>query len=175
MTYIIAQILGFVVTVLNIAGYQFKKKWHILANSALANFVCAANYFLLGGALSATAICIVGGAQSVLSAHHAYKCTLAKIPEKIIFLCAYLACGIWQYNSYIDLLPALGSLFFMVAAFQKDAQKLRIYLLFNAMLWLAYSLIIGSTAVFAYILALVSNVIGLYRFRKKKTSAEVNA
>jgi hypothetical protein len=175
MTYIIAQILGLIVTLLNIVMYQVKRKWHILAIAALGNFVNAANFFFLGGALSAAIISIVGGVQSVLAAHHAYNAKTASNTEKVIFLCAYLACGIWQYNTYIDLLPALGSLFFMIAAFQKEAQKIRIYQLFNSLLWLSYSLILASTAAFAQMFSLVSIIIGLYRFRHKKTDAEVTA
>ena len=175
MTYIIAQILGLIVTLLNIIMYQVKRKWHILGIATISSFVTTANFFFLGGAISAAVISFVGGVQSALATHHAYNAKTATNTEKVIFLLAYLACGIWQFNTYIDLLPAFGSLFFMMAAFQKDAQKIRIYQLFNAILWLTYSLIVGSTAAFAQMFSLVSIIIGLYRFRQKKSDTEVNA
>ena len=76
--------------------------------------------------------------------------------------------GFMGFNQALDLLPIVASVFNMLAVFQKDEQKTRILILFNASIFCLYYIIIGSTSLLAELLAVITTVIGLIKYRKSK-------
>ena len=67
----------------------------------------------------------------------------------------------------LDLLPIISSVFNMLAVFQRDEQKTRFLVLCNASLFCAYYIIIGSTSLLAELLAAVTSLAALIKYRKK--------
>ena len=70
----------------------------------------------------------------------------------VILLCAVVAAGSVGFHSWLDILPIIGAIFNMLAAFQRDEQKTRYLVLCNASIFCTYYIIIGSTSLLAELL-----------------------
>ena len=103
----------------------------------------------------------------LLSYWHVQKDKPVTTTENIIFLLLYVGLGFIGFNRALDLLPIVGSVFNMLAVFQKDEQKTRYLVLCNASIFCAYYIIIGSTSLLAELMAVITTVIALVKYRKK--------
>lgn len=168
MTYYIGQVVGILVTIGAIINLQLKNKKHMFILSIVVNLLSALNIYLLGGAASGAIICVVAVFQLFVSLWHDKKNTEAKLPEKIIFLVLYVAGGLAGYESPIDVLSIVAAVLYMFAMFQKKEQNIRFFLLGNMTCWTVYHAVLGSTAIFAQIAGIISSLIAIYRYRKKK-------
>lgn len=164
---IIAQILGIIVTLLCIFLTQLKRKWQILLVSFIANFLNIVMFFLLNGITSAVMVSVTATLQCAINGYLSYKNKESSVLQKIIFMFLYIISGALQFNVFLDILPIIASLLFMLAVFQKTEQKMRLFYAGNAVLWIVYDAIIGTTAVFAQIFSLISICIALFRYRKR--------
>ena len=175
LSYIIAQACGILATLCCFAMPLFKKKWQMLLITVGSNLFFVLNLLLLGlhetGDLFANATAmIVNGVslvQVLLSYYHVRKDTPVTTPENILFLILYVALGFMGFNRALDLLPIVGSVFNMLAVFQKDEQKTRYLVLCNASIFCAYYIILGSTSLLAELMAVITTVIALIKYRKK--------
>ncbi len=168
MQYIIAQVLGVVVAVICIVSAQMKHKWQMMLFSASANLLNGLSFFFLGGAWTAAVLCWVAVVQTLLFAYKAYVDKPITVFEKLVFLGAFLAIGIINYNTFKDALPCLGGVLFVLGTFCKKEQKIRTVNVFSNSVWIVYDIIVGSTAIIAQVLSLVSNLVALYRYRSKE-------
>lgn len=167
-SYYIGQAVGVLVTIGAIINLQLKNKKHMFVLSIVVNLLSALNIYLLGGAASGAIICVVAVFQLFFSLWHDKKQTDAKLPEKIIFLILYVAGGLVGYESPIDVLSIVAAMLYMFAMFQKKEQNIRLFLLGNMTCWTVYHAVLGSTAIFAQIAGIISSLIAMYRYRKKK-------
>lgn len=172
--YIIAQIFGILATLCCFAMPLFKKKWQMLVILEFGNLFFILNLLLLGAHegnlfLNASAMIVNGVSfvQGILSYLHVQKQTPVTTAENIIFLILYVGLGALGFNRALDLLPIIASVFNMLAVFQKDEQKTRYLVLINASIFCTYFILIGSTSLFAELMAIISTVIGLIKYRKK--------
>lgn len=164
---VIAQILGYIITFICIFNSQLKKKWQMLVSSLIANFLNIPMFFILNGVTSAVAISVVACAQCGINAVLDYHGKQPSLRQKIIFTILYFVGGMLQYKTALDLFPVAGSMLFMCGGFQKNAQRMRVFGMLNALVWIIYDCIIGTTAVFAQLFSLISVIIALYRYREK--------
>ena len=175
LTYLIAQAFGIFATLCCFAMPLFKRKWQMLLVNVAGNLFFILNLLLLGlhetGDLFANATAMIVNAvsliQVLLSYYHVQKGTPVTVPENILFLLLYVGMGFVGFNRALDLLPIIASVFNMLAVFQKDEQKTRILVLCNASIFCAYYIIIGSTSLLAELMAVVTTVIALIKYRKK--------
>ena len=172
--YLIAQAFGIFATLCCFAMPLFKRKWQMLLINIGGNLFFILNLLLLGlhnGDMMANAtamiVNVVSLAQVLLSYWHVRKDTPVTTLENIIFLVLYVGMGFIGFQRILDFLPIIASVFNMLAVFQKDEQKTRYLVLFNASIFCAYYIIIGSTSLLAELLAVITTVIGLIRYRKK--------
>ena len=86
----------------------------------------------------------------------------------LLFLVLYIGCGLLGFRRAIDVLPIVGAVFNMLATFQRDEQKTRVLIFFNAGTYFSYYLALGATSMFAELLAAITALIGLVKYRKKK-------
>ena len=103
----------------------------------------------------------------LISYRHVQKGTPVTTAENIVFLVLYVGMGFVGFQRALDFLPIIASVFNMLAVFQRDEQKTRILVLFNASIFCLYYIIIGSTSLLAELLAVITTVVGLIRYRKK--------
>ena len=113
-------------------------------------------------------ICLIAIVQIIASYIHDKKGTVVPLLEKIIFLVLYIAGGLVGLTGPKEILPIIAAVFYMFAMFQKDPQKIRYILLGNMSSWVIYLLFPFNTSIFAQIAGIISSLIGIYRYRKKK-------
>ena len=175
LTYLIAQAFGIFATLCCFAMPLFKRKWQMLMVNIGGNLFFILNLLLLGlhetGDLFANAtamiVNVVSLVQVLISYYHVKKGTPVTTVENILFLLLYVGMGFMGYNRILDLLPIVASVFNMLAVFQKDEQKTRYLVLFNASIFCLYYIILRSTSMFAELLAVITTVIALVKYRKK--------
>lgn len=169
MAYYIGQALGLVVALCSFIGPFWRKKWQMLVNSALANFLVAINFFLLGEVGSGIYLNLVAIVQICFSLWHVKNNTKVTTVENILFLIVYIACGIMGYKSFLDILPIMGAVIFMFGVFQKDEQKTRLLNLCNAVAWIIYDMAIGSSAALGQLVTIVTTLVAFCSYRKVAT------
>ena len=167
MFYYIGQGMGILATICCFIMPLFKKKWHMLICTAIANVFFALNLLFIGQVSSAIIINIVAVVQTLVSLWHVKRESRVTLPENIIFLVLYVVCGSLGFKSALDILPIVGAVFNMLATFQRDEQKTRVLVLLNASTFFGYYLAAGSTNMLAELLAIVTTVIAMIKYRKK--------
>ena len=165
MAYYIGQALGIVATVCCFALPLFKKKWQMLLVSATSNLFFALNLILIGDVGSAIIVNLLAIVQTLLSLWHVQKDKPVTVAENIIFLIGYIICGSFGFRRALDVLPIVGAVFNMLSVFQRDEQKTRILILLNASTFFIYYIVVGSTNLFAELLAIITTVIAMIRYR----------
>lgn len=179
MAYMIGQIFGLLSTVCTIILPFFKKKWQLLATNIAVNLLICFNMLLIGQFGSAAFLCLVAVVQSIVSMNHSTKGTKAGLGETILFTVLYVGAGaigiitapgfVWALNTQnlIELMPIVGALLLMISVFAPDEQTTRKWLLGNALIWTAYTAIVGSTAFFTDLVCVFSTSTALWKYRKK--------
>ena len=175
LNYIIAQAFGILATLCCFAMPLFKKKWQMLLVNVASNLFFILNLLFLGyhetGSFFANATAMIVNtvslAQVLISYWHVKKNSPVTTAENIIFLLLYVGMGFIGFNRALDLLPIAGSVFNMLAVFQKDEQKTRYLVLCNASIFCCYYIILGSTSLLAELMAVITTVIALIKYRKK--------
>lgn len=174
LIYLLAQGSGIFATLCCFAMPLFKKKWQMLLVNVASNLFFILNLLLLGaheGNLFANSTAMIVNwvslVQVLISYWHVQKEKPVTTTENIIFLLLYVGLGFIGFNRALDFLPIVASVFNMLAVFQKDEQKTRLLVLCNASIFCTYYIIIGSTSLLAELMAVITTVIGLIKYRKK--------
>ena len=167
MAYYIGQFFGILATLFCFIVPFFKHKWQMLVAANISNLFLILNLLFLGQVSSAMFINVVSTIQTFLSLWHVVKEKQVTIPEQVLFLILYFACGLLGFRSAIDILPMIGVVFYMFAAFQRDEQKTRLLTILNASVYFFYFLTIGSTSIFVEVVAIITNGLAMYKYRKK--------
>ena len=163
-----SDIIGYIATLMFIISFQLPKRKYILSAQAVTNFLGAVNVLLLAGLNSAVLLNLLGALHIVVIIEHCIHNKESSKKEKIIFFILYLVAGLLGFKKLLDLIPLIGTLFFMGGVFQTKEQNIRIFNLVNILIYLVYYAIIGSTLIFAQIFATCSVLISLFRYRNKK-------
>ena len=156
MAYYIGQGIGIVASVLCVILPLFKEKWKMLVCSGISALCFGLNLILIGETGTGVIISLVCVLQNIVALWHVKKDIPVSKTENGIFLILYVCCGAAGYRKAIDVFPVLASVFNMLAAFQPDVQKTRVFLLLNAVSFCIYYGTVGSTAVIAEIFAVFS-------------------
>ena len=167
MKYYIGQAFGLLCTLCCLILPLPKKKLHMLIINAVNNASVVINILLLTGFSSAIMVCAVAVVQSLVAIVHLKKDTSISRGENLLFLVLYVGCGFLGFHTLLDALPIVGAVFNMLATFQRDEQRTRWLLLFNAATFAIYYAIIGSTALLAVLCTIASSILGLVRNRKQ--------
>lgn len=174
LLYFVAQAFGIFATLSCFAMPLFKKKWQMLLVTVAGNLFFILNLLLLGahsgdwlGNATAMIVNLVSLVQVLISYRHVQTGTPVTKTENLIFLALYVGMGFIGFNRALDFLPIIASVFNMLAVFQKDEQKTRYLVLCNASIFCTYYIIIGSTSLLAELMAVITTVIALIKYRKK--------
>lgn len=166
MTYVIAQICGVLASACSL-GPLLKKKQQMLAVSLLANVLVAVNLMLLDKFGSAVFLNFAAVLQILLSMWHVAKEKPVKPAENIVFMIIFIGCGIFGFKEALDILPLIGAILFVIAIFERDEQKTRLISIGNALIYMIYYLLVGSTSALAQAISVTINSVALYAYRKK--------
>jgi hypothetical protein len=117
--------------------------------------------------------------QSVVSMVHYFRDTPVKGWENVLFFILYVGLGfvglvtapgfVFGINvqNLIELMPIVGAVLMMLSVFARGEQTTRKFLLSNALVWTVYTAIVGSTAFFTDLVAVISTSTALYKYRKR--------
>ena len=187
--YILGQVCGIIGTIITIIQPQFRKKEQILLCCILVNGMSALNYALIGQTGSAVSLCAIAMVQAMISIVHERRHTEVYKWETILFFFLYMGAGfygmitsngfVWSINRHnlLELLPIIGALLLMLSVFAKGEQKTRGFLFLNGAVWAIYTAIIGATAFFTAVAAMVSSATAMWKYRAgaKQTDAPVRS
>ena len=168
MPYYLGQAFGLLATVLCFVMPLFSKKKHILLATGLVNVFFALNLLLIrafGAGLIMNCVAVI---QTIVSFRHLKRKTAVTTAENIVFFLLYVGLGSLGFRGWLDVLPIVAAVFNMLAIFQPDEQKTRMLIFLNAGTYFMYYLALGAASMFAELLAAVTAVIGMIRYRIKK-------
>ncbi len=167
--YILGQAIGLLATLSCLLLPLWKKKWQMLLCNAVGNFLFGVNLLLIGEPRSLL-IYAVAVIQSLVVLWCCQKEKRIHKAVNVLFLALYVLGGALGYALPVDLLPIVGSVFNMLATFQRDEQKTRWLLLVNTSVFFVYYILVGSSSVLATVVTMVSTILALWRY---KTPREV--
>ena len=175
--YYIGQICGLIGTAITVIQPQLRRKVHILICTILVNGLNALNFLLIGQTGASVFLCLVAVAQAAVAIVHDRRQTGVGLAENILFFVLYTGFGFYGIMltpgglclaNALELLPVVGAWMLMLSVFAKTEQKTRLFLLFNGAAWSVYTAVIGATAFFTAVIAMVSSGIALWKYRGKK-------
>ncbi len=172
MAFLIAQVIGLVISGLTLVVQQFKKMTRILVVECLMNGLAALQYFLLDG---------MSGAWVSLIASVKILCMLicAKIDSRNskrisnvlfgVFTAINVTVGVLNIHAWFDAFPVIGCLVGAAAVLQSKAGNYRILRVTNAVVWIVYCVCAQAyTMILMQILCIISAVTAIIRLDIKK-------
>lgn len=168
MNEILGQIIGILALIVTIVCYQFNTQKKILISQIAASCLFILNLALLG-AISG-ALLNVHGICRALVYYQKEKHKWARSPLWVIFfILAAVGITVATYQSWVDILPLIGTVFTTIALSMTDAAKIRLLTLPSPPCWLTYHLLngnIGGTLNEVFVIG--SIVVGMLRLDRKK-------
>lgn len=176
------QVCGLIATLLCFIMPLFKKKWQILTANGFINVFFALNLLFIHEIGSGIVMNCVAIVQTLVAFWHLFKKTKTSMAENIVFLLLNVGFAAAlllsrhlkgeEITLWLELLPLIAAAFNTLAIFQPDEQKTRVLIFFNASIYFSYYCVLGATSMFAELLAAITAVIGLIRYRKPKKAAK---
>ena len=165
---LIGQILGVIVVLISFASYQAKTQKGIVIINLIATLVNATHYLLLGSYLGAllNSVCII---RNVVYYYKDKKIFSSRaVPYVMAAVIAVVAAFSWE--GYITLVLAGALMINTVMLSCDNPQTVRRSILLTSTMILIYNIVLGSVGGCANeIVAISSAIIGLVRYRTKKT------
>lgn len=170
MTFIIAQILGVMVTIMSVATPHLKKMYLVLIFELGMNFLTAIQYWISGG-VSGAYLCLVASLHIVIlmliDEFTATNIRKKKYSISVMFALIYSIIALYTYNSFIDLVPLLSSVLFVISVFQADVKSYTTVMMIKSFTCGIYDI---STRAYSSILTraiqIASGFISIYRLNK---------
>jgi len=178
LSFILAQCIGLLTTVIVVISVQFKNVRWILISQIILNLLVSLNYALLGG-LSGAWICILATVQTTLMFFIDKYCT--ENPDRIrnlllpFFVAGYIIGTVIVYQSWHDIVSCVCAILFVLAIVQKDSSRYRKFIILNAILWIIYDIAtMAYTSILTHGLEVVSIVIAMLRMDRQKEQPNTN-
>ena len=175
-TFLAAQCLGILNTIIAVLSMQFKNIRLILISQITLNLITAVGYLLLGG-LSGAWICILATLQTTimffLEKYDSPKMQKLRSILLVLFAFGYVVGTIIVYKGWNDIVSCICAILFVLAIIQTQSSKYRKYILLNASLWTIYDI---TTMAYANILThglqIISILIAMVRHDQLFSSKE---
>lgn len=176
MLLVVSQIIGLAAVGLYLLSYQLKKRKQIVWTTCISNSLYVLQYILLGAfsgaimdALSTVSSFFAAKKNSPLFKRYAKWLAVSNM---IVITAAGLAIAIVQKDP-IELIPIAGALLQTGGLWCNDEQTIRKFGLCSAPFWLFYNYISQAYgAALGSVLAIISVVTSMIRYRKKQTDVE---
>lgn len=166
--FIVAQIIGILLIILNVISMQLKNKKNIVFVLLIINLLAAINLMMLGS-YTGSIICFFAAVQVIINSFFERK---NKEISKVIlgfYVIISITCGVITYKTMFDILPIISSILFTITIIQKKEKNIRRIHLINMSLWVVYDFISAAyTNVISDSITLVSDLVGIYRFDIRK-------
>ena len=170
ITFVISQCIGFIAAAILLLSFQQRTHKRIVAMQACSGLLFAIQYFMLG-AYEGMAGNIIGLTRSLVFLFRGKSKFVDNIACPIVFALLAAISGLITYTSPASLLPMAAMMISSFVMWNPKTQQLRALTMPTSLMWLIYNLICDSySGTLTEIFNLLSIVIGLIRFRKKKTN-----
>jgi len=167
---LLIQIIGLAALLVAVLIFQVNNRKHMLILGVTASLLWT-THFLLLGALTASIMNFLGATRCYV--YYKVKPSKDNLWIMWLFIVILAIAMIVTWAGPISLLPFAGSLFGVIAFWQKETKYIRRLALGSSPPWLIHNIIVGSyPGIIVEILLIVSNLIGQYRFDFKKTSSD---
>ena len=169
---IITQLLGAVAMALGVLSFQAKSSGRILVWQLTANCFWCAHYFLLN-AYTGAFLNILAFVRNTLY-YIIGKKNSDKIQYVAIGFCVLsIVVSLITYQSWLSLLPMLGTAVQTFSFTAKSANKMRLFTMLGSPFWLTYNLMSGSiSGAITETFAIISMIVGMLRYRGKEETIE---
>ena len=165
----IESLFGILAAVVICFAYLSKKKVTMLFLFAAANLFVGVSLLALGR-YDSTILYFLGFAQTGTCAVFALKDRVPPKAVNALFIIAFLSVSsvklIIDYTSPVDILPLLATAAFAVSFAQKDENKIRFVSFFNLIFWAVYFILVGSTAVYTELVAMVADAYAMIKAKR---------
>lgn len=169
ITFIISQFIGFVAAAILLLSFQQKTHKRIVAMQACSGLLFAVQYLMIG-AYAGMAGNLVGVIRSLVYMQRGKSKFADSIACPIVFAVIAAISGILTYEKPISLLPMAAMIISSFVMWSPKTQKLRALTMPTSAMWLIYNVLEKSySGTVTEIFNLLSIIIALIRFRKKKT------
>ena len=169
---ILAQALGIGALIAGIVWYQFNSRRKILVMQIIASALFIANLALLGG-FSGALLNVHGIARALIYDQRDRHKWADSFWWPVLFSVLAAVCVAVTWQSWIDLLPLIGTLFSTVSLWQRDPARIRLLTLPSPPCWFFYHFTTRSIGgALTEIFVLSSILVAMFRFRKKDASAD---
>lgn len=182
MQEILGQIFGIMIMIMCVINTQLPKRWQMLLCAAFVNLLSSLNQLFVGSGLTSCFLCAVATVHCAINAYKANKKISERLWEKLLFIALYLtAWGIGFVFSfengtplYLDLLVLIATIFFIGTVLLPKERDMRLCTLGNSMIYFAYDIINLNIAAIAKLFSIISVIVALIRYRKKKNQNTKN-
>lgn len=169
LKFIISQSIGLIAAALLLFSFQQRTHKRIVAMQFCSGLLFALQYFLLG-AYEGMVGNIIGFTRSIAYCFRGKSKFTDSIFCPIIFSVLAGLGGLLTYTSPASLLPMAAMMISSFVMWSPKTQQLRALTIPTSMMWLVYNVICNSwSGVITEVCNLISIVIGLIRFRNKKS------
>lgn len=158
---LLAQIIGVIGFIIGITGYFCERDRHMKIFLGVSISMISTSFFIMG-AYTGAVLSGISAVRFFIAVNN--KSKILTIP----FMVFYIISGYFTYSEFIDIFPILASLFGTYALFNLKRIRLRVGIIFAAMLWLCYDFSIGSIgACMLDISTITANIIFIIKSNKK--------
>ena len=177
MLLIVSQVIGLGAVALYLLSYQLKKRRQIVSATCISNLLYVLQYILLG-AFSGAVMDTLSAVGSFLAGRKSSegfrgRTRLIAFINLALIAAAGIAIAVLR-RDFIELIPVVGAIFQTGGLWCEKEQNIRRFGLAGAPFWLTYNLISQAYgASLGSVLAIVSAVIALVRYRKNKENQKV--
>ena len=166
--FIVAQVFGVLGVIASVCSMQFKKRKTIFVVLLLLNLFSALNFVFLGTFASAY-ICFFAILEMAIN--YLFERKKKPVPKIVvgIYIIINILLGAISFAGPLDLIPICCALIFCATLLTKKEQNIRKLMILNQTLWLVFDLVVGAYFfAVSNVLTIVSTVVALYRFSKKR-------
>lgn len=178
---LVGQGLGVLIILLSVISAQMPKRWQILLTLAGVNLLTVFNQLLVGDGFAVALGCAVATVHCPINAYKAKKKLPTRVWENVVWSLLYFgAWGVGLYLaagagtlSFMDAFPFFGTVTFLLSVFLPKERDVRIFTFANSFVYFIYNVINLNVAAASQLLTMISVVIALVRYRKKKKTMKI--
>ena len=166
MTYVVAQIIGFIAFIFSLIAFHKKKKNKILSNMIISNVLNLIHYLLLG----AYSGCITKVLAIIRDNFIILKGKNKKLSSNIyliLFILIYIIAGIFTYNGVLSILPLMAALIYIIFIWNGKELTIKKVAFGTYFLWLIYNIFVLSIpGIISNIVSIISTFIAIINYKR---------
>lgn len=141
MTFILAQICGFIVLILTVISVQFKTKEKIVMCFVFANIVATMQYFLLNATTGAV-VSIINTIRCIIFYYYKKKEKKPSFMILLVFEVVAVVSGIISWQNIWSMIPIIVTVIYTYGLWQDNVKVIRLTTAIVGLGWAIYNVIV---------------------------------